>query len=100
MGGHEARPVALVFLFGGNAKGDASIERHTIELDVESVAIGVWPDAADACPDAFFALTVAYLVGDVGWGFARLAGLVIGFGHGRLLFGLSGHAHRGLMANQ
>lgn len=66
-----------VLLLGGHPQGDAAVERHGVDLEVESLAVLVGPGGADAGPEAFVAqvLTVTHLVGDVG-GFAR-------FGFGR-----------------
>ena len=94
-----ARPVmdqGLVFLLGGDAEGDAAIERDAFELDVEAIAVLVLPGGTDTGPVAFVAFTVADLVGDVGGSFAR--GCFV-LGHDVVPFPcVSGCDHRGLMA--
>ena len=94
-----ARPVmdlGLVFLLGGDAKGDAAIERDAFELDVEATTVLVLPGGPDAGPVALISLAVADLVGDVGGSFAR-GGFVLR--HDDVpFFVVFGCDHRGLMA--
>ena len=66
--GRVARPVGFLGFLGGDAEGDASIEGYALQLHVEALAVGVGPDAADACPEALAAVPVADLIGDVGGG--------------------------------
>ena len=64
-----ARPDSLLAFLGRDAEADASVERHGFNLDIESLAVGMLPCAADARPDGVAAFAVAHMVGDVGWDF-------------------------------
>jgi hypothetical protein len=65
-----ARPVLRLFSgFAGDSKSDATVEGDAFELDVEALAVGVWPNRTDASPEAFLSVTVADLIGDVAGSF-------------------------------
>ena len=59
----------LFGLLGRDAKADASVQRHGFNLDIEALAVGVLPGAADAGPDGIAILSVAYMVGEMAWHF-------------------------------
>jgi hypothetical protein len=70
----------LCLVFGCDADADPAVQRDAFELDVEALAIGVRPYAADAGPDALGTLAVAYLVGDVAGAFAGRFGFLVRHG--------------------
>src|SRR5580698_7275906 len=72
-----ARWVELLLFLRSDAEGDAAIERHAVELDVEALAVLVLPGRPNTGPEAFAAFAVADLVGDVAGAFR--AGGVSGF---------------------
>jgi hypothetical protein len=52
-------PNWLFGFFGSDAESDASVQRDGFKLDVEAVAVGVRPHAADASPKSFVTFAVA-----------------------------------------
>jgi len=69
-GAFEAPPVDVLFLFGCDAKLNASVQWDGVELKVEPLAVFVLPCGPDACPEAFV-FTVTDLIGYVCWSVAR-----------------------------
>ena len=59
-----ARPALLFGFIGWHAETDAAVEGDGIDLDVETLTVGVLPGAADASPDRFAALSVADIIGN------------------------------------
>jgi len=55
----------LFGFIGSDAESDASVQRDGFKLDVEPVAVGVCPRAADANPVVVAAFAVANIVGEV-----------------------------------
>lgn len=67
----------LIRLLGRGSQADAPVEWHGLNLDVESLAVGVLPGAADTGPDRVSTFPVADMVGDVARWFRRRR-LVVG----------------------
>ena len=68
--GCEGRPGCRLFrFFGRDAESDASVQRDGFKLDVETVAVGMCPCAADANPVVVAAFAIANIVGEVAGGF-------------------------------
>jgi len=64
--GCEGRPGCRLFrFFGRDAESDASVQRDGFKLDVETVAVGMCPCAADANPVVVAAFAIANIVGEV-----------------------------------
>jgi hypothetical protein len=61
---HPPRGGLFVF-FGYDAERNASIERNRFKLDVDAIAVGVRPYAANANPVVVAAFAVANIVGKV-----------------------------------
>jgi hypothetical protein len=60
-----ARFGSLLFLVGRDAERDASVERHDVELDIETLPVFVRPRSADP-REVAFVLAVANVIGDMG----------------------------------
>jgi hypothetical protein len=64
--GREARPVKELFRFiCRDAERDSSVKGNGFDQDVEPVAVGVLPSAADARPESFFTFAIANVIRNV-----------------------------------
>src|SRR4051812_34754780 len=63
-GGPESPPEELGCVVFSQAEGDATVERHEVENDVDAVSVCVRPSGSDALPCAF--LVIAAVLNRVG----------------------------------
>src|SRR5689334_21484786 len=97
VGGLAPARLRLILFLSGDSQGETSVEWHSVDLDIEAIAVLVWPRGTDAGENAFLALAVADLVNDVARCFRRGSGVGVRVSH-KVSFCFEARDHRGLTA--